>query len=114
MIDEAFERYWLGNRRELLSQNKEYREIEESYKIRSGFDWLLWALPVVVGMIVFSVVKTESEMLKWLISAGVTIVVFLVCVWIKSVISGHRSLDEVEKEVKEQAYEAFKRKLNQP
>ena len=114
MMEEDFERYWLENRRELLTKNKEYREIEESYKMRTGFDWLLWALPVVVGILTFNVVRSESEVLKWLASAGAVVVVFLVCVWVKSAVSGHRSLDEVEKEVKAQAYEAFKRKLNQP
>ena len=34
MMEEEFERYWLENRRELLAKNKEYREIEESYKMR--------------------------------------------------------------------------------
>ncbi len=114
MMEEDFERYWLENRRELLAKNKEYREIEESYKMRTGFDWLLWALPVVVGILTFNVVRSESEVLKWLASAGAVIVVFLVCVWVKSAVSGHRPLDEVEKEVKAQAYEVFKRKLNQP
>ena len=49
MKDDAFELYWQSHRRELLSKNKEYREIEESYKMRTGFDWLLWAVAAFDG-----------------------------------------------------------------
>ena len=110
MKDEEFERYWLENRKELLMKNQEYREIEESYKMRSGFDWLLWALPLVAGLLTFRIVKIDGELMEWLISTGVIVVIFLICVWAKSAMSGLRSLDEVEKEVKALAYEEFKRK----
>ena len=112
MIEGDFERYWLINRKTLLSENKEYREIEESYRMHSGFDWLLWGLPAVAGLLAYRFVSLQSEILKWLVSALAVIVVFLLCVWIKSTISGLRSLDEVEKEIKAQAFEKFKRKSN--
>lgn len=113
MKDDAFELYWQSHRRELLSKNKEYREIEESYKMRTGFDWLLWAVPLVCGILAFKLVAGANEILNWLISAAVVIVTFLLCVWIKAALSGHRSLSEVEEDVKKQAYEEFKHRLNQ-
>ncbi|EFA97870.1 hypothetical protein HMPREF9019_1682 [Hoylesella timonensis CRIS 5C-B1] len=51
--------------------------------------------------------------MNWLLSAAVVIVTFLLCVWIKATLSGHRSLSEVEEDVKKQAYEEFKHRLNQ-
>lgn len=113
MKDDAFELYWQSHRHELLSKNQEYREIEESYKMRTGFDWLLWAVPLVCGIIAFKLVDGANEILNWLLSAAVVIVTFLLCVWTKATLSGHRSLSEVEEDVKKQAYEEFKRRLNQ-
>lgn len=113
MKDEAFEQYWLVHKKEWLQQNDEYRSIEEGYKMRSGFDWLLWALPLVSGVVAFSVLPLMSELLKWILSAVVVVVVFMICVWIKSAMLGQRSLSVVENEVKQQAYQWFKEKLNQ-
>ncbi|MBQ1668521.1 MAG: hypothetical protein II063_11160, partial [Prevotella sp.] len=42
----------------------------------------------------------QRELVNWLIGAFAAIVTFVLCVWIKSIISGNRSLDEVEKEIK--------------
>lgn len=112
MKDDAFELYWQSHRREFLSKNQEYREIEESYKMRTGFDWLLWAVPLVCGILAFKLVAGANEILNWLLSAAVVIVTFLLCVWPKATLSGHRSLSEVEEDVKKQAYEEFKHRLN--
>lgn len=112
MKDDAFELYWQSHRREFLSKNQEYREIEESYKMRTGFDWLLWAVPLVCGILAFKLFAGANEILNWLLSAAVVIVTFLLCVWTKATLSGHRSLSEVEEDVKKQAYEEFKHRLN--
>jgi len=111
--DDAFELHWQSHRRELLSKNKEYREIEESYKMRTGFDGLLWAVPLVCGILAFKLVAGANEILNWLLSAAVVIVTVFLFVCVKTTHSGHRSLSEVEEDVKKQAYEEFKHRLNQ-
>ncbi len=105
---EKFEDYWLQHRNELLKKNAEYCKIKESYKMQSGFDWLLWALPLVAGIVTFNILPIMSEMFKWILSAVIVIAVFVICVWVKSATSGLRSLYDVEKEVKRQAYEKYK------
>lgn len=103
----AFEQYWTANRQSLLNSNREYRETIDSYKMHSGADWLLFALPVVAAILVFDWSPFGRELLNWILSALVAIVSFAVCVAVKSWLSGTRPLSEIEEEVKEQARRDF-------
>ena len=99
-MDEDFEKYWLMHREQLLRANDEYRRVEDSYKIKSGADLLLFGIPVVVGISFMNLCPITSELLKWLLSAVVTVACFVICVWVKSLLSGDRSIDEIEREIK--------------
>lgn len=103
----AFEQYWTANRQSLLNANREYREAIDSYKMHSGADWLLFALPVVAAILVFDWSPFGRELLNWILSALVAIVSFATCVAVKSWLSGTRPLSEIEEEVKEQARRDF-------
>ena len=46
-----FERYWTENREKILNANSEYRKVRDSYKSLSGADYLLYAIPVVAGIV---------------------------------------------------------------
>ena len=104
----AFEQYWTVNRERLLNANREYREAIDSYKMHSGADWLLFALPVVAAILVFDCSPFGRELLNWILSALVAIVSFAVCVAVKSWLSGTRPLSEIEEDVKKQARRDFK------
>ena len=103
----SFEQYWQENRQRLLRQNREYNETLESYKMHSGADWLLFAIPVVAALLVFDWHPFASELLCWIVSALVAIVCFALCVAVKSYTSHARPLSEIEAEVKEQARKTF-------
>ncbi len=98
---EDFETFWKANRERLLAENKEYQQAKNHYKMSSGADWLLFAIPAIVGILSFDHILLESEVLKWLCCAAITIVSFVVCVWIKSMTIGGRSPEEIEREIKE-------------
>ncbi len=101
-MEKDFETLWHEQKKEILTSNEEYRHIMESYKMNSGADWLLFAFPIVVAIAILEWMPTGRELLNWLIAAVAAIITFALCVWIKTLITGNRSLDEVEKEVKEQ------------
>ena len=46
-----FERYWTENREKILNANSEYIKVRDSYKSLSGADYLLYAIPVVAGIV---------------------------------------------------------------
>lgn len=100
-MEKDFETLWQEQKKEILMANEEYQQIMNSYKLNSGADWLLFAFPIVVAIAILEWMPTSKELLNWLIAAIAAIIIFAICVWVKTLITGNRSLDEVEKEVKE-------------
>lgn len=107
MNEQEFEKKWRENRHNLLQNDAEWRQLQESYKMSSGADWLLFAIPVVAGIASFNYIPLTSEILKWLVSVAITIVCFALCVWIKALISGTKSADEIERRIKEEFKESM-------
>ena len=102
MTDREFETYWKENRMTILEKNDEYRHAKENFKIHSGADLILFGIPVVAGIVSINNVPLQNELLKWIVSAVITIVCFALSVWVKSLITGTVSPDEVEQRLKEQ------------
>ena len=111
-MEKDFETLWKENKKRILEADPEYRKIIDSYKMNSGADWLLFALPAVVAIIILDWNPFQRELVNWLIGAIAAIVTFALCVWIKSIISGNRSLDEVEKEIKNRCLDNYNRTGN--
>ena len=101
MTEQEFEIYWKQHRDEILRHSKDYADAKESFKMHNGADLILFGLPIVAGVVFMNNVNVGNEMLLWLLSAVVTILTYVVCVWIKSVFSGTDSPDEVERRIKE-------------
>lgn len=113
--DEDFERWWKDNKGDILREDADYQRVQNSYKIKSGADLLLFGIPVVAGIVSMSYIPVESEILKWIISAVITIAVFLVCVWVKSTTIPGETLSEIEERLKQKfsdEWEKNKTKLN--
>ena len=106
----TFEQYWQKNRQRLLNDNPEYREAIEGYKMKSGADWLLFAIPVVAGIVSISYIPIEHELLRWIASIGITVVVFVLCVFVKSLTIPGRPLSEIEADVKRRYFESLNHK----
>lgn len=102
MDKNEFEKYWKENREQILSKNDEYVKAKNCFKMTSGADWLLFAFPVVAGILFMNYCPIKHELLKWLASAVVTIIIFVICVWIKSMTSDSSSPEELEQKIKEQ------------
>ena len=81
---ERFEALWREQGYRLLREDGEYKQLSESYRLRTGGDFLLFGIPLLAG------------------------VVFMLCVWVKSAAGGSKSAAEVERRVKERCYERFR------
>lgn len=101
MSDKEFEEYWRKNRLSILANDEEYRRAKDNFKLNSGADMLLWGIPVVAGILFMNNVHLANELLNWIASAAVTVACFVVCMWIRTVVAGCGSPDEVEKSLKE-------------
>ena len=85
----------------ILEKNDEYRHAKENFKIHSGADLILFGIPVVAGIVSINNVPLQNELLKWIVRAVITLVCFALSVWVKSLITGTVSPDEVEQRLKE-------------
>lgn len=102
MTEKEFDNYWRQNRNRILDGNEEYRKAKEDFKMRSGSDWILFGLPVVAGIVFMNNCHLRSELLTWIASAGVTVVCFAACVWVKSLITGSSSPGEIEARIRKE------------
>ncbi len=109
MTEQEKQQAWMRERKRLLSENKEYQQTLDGYKMKSGADWILFAIPVVAGIVSFNYIPITNELLRWVATVGVTILVFAICVFIKSMTIPGRTLEEIEREVKEQFFQQLEK-----
>lgn len=102
---EEFEEKWLANKKRLLMEDEEYKKAIESYEMKSATDWLLFIIPIVSGIISMQYIPISHELLLWVASIGITIVVFAVCVMVKSMMNPHRAISDIEADVKRRYWE---------
>lgn len=107
-----FEAYWEANRRRMLDADEEYKKAVSSYKLNSGADWLLFAFPVVVAIVVLDWSPFAGEFLNWVVGALAAVVTFVACVAIKTQMSGTRPLSDIEADVKRRAQEEYEKQLS--
>ena len=105
MTEKEFNDWWKENRRDILQTDKAYKERENSYKIKSGADLLLFAIPALAGIIFLESGLVKHEMLNWLASAAVVIVTFLVSAFIKSQMIPGDSLYDIEQRIRQQLHD---------
>lgn len=104
---ELFENWWLSSKQRVLAEDREYREAVETYKMKSGADWLLFGIPVVTGILCVQHLPIQHEILRWVASIAITVVVFAICVFFKSLSHPHRPISDIEADVKKRYWEKY-------
>ena len=110
--NEVFENWWQINKQKVLDEDREYHEAVETYKMKSGADWLLFGIPVVTGIICVQALPINHEILRWVVSIVITVVVFVICVFVKSLSHPHRPISDIEADVKKRCLEEYLRTGN--
>jgi len=112
-MEPAFKEYWNTNRDRLLREDPEYDEALKSYGMKSGADWILFGIPVVAGIVAMQMLPVQHELLRFALSVVITIVAFVISVFVKSATSPHRALSDIENDIRERVYSEWKKeKLN--
>ena len=105
--DETFENWWSANKQWVLAEDREYSDAVGTYKITSGADWLLFGIPVVTGILCIQYIPIASEVLRWVVSFIVAVVVSAGCVYVKSLSNPHRPIGDIEADVKQRCWEKY-------
>lgn len=108
-FEDEFELLWLERRKRILAADEEYRMATDGYRMTSGADWLLFGMPVVAAILVLDMSFFSSELLNWVVSAAVAVVMFGGAVFVKSLITGGRSVSEIEADIKKRCREEYDR-----
>lgn len=105
MTEKEFETYWKKHRNEILSEDSDYMHAKENFGMHNGANLILFGIPIVIGIVFMNNIHFKTEILTWAASAAVTIVAYAICVWIKALIFGVGSPDEVEQRIKQKKKE---------
>jgi hypothetical protein len=62
-MEKDFEVLWKENRKHILESDPEYKKIVESYKMKSGADWLLFGIPVMAAIVILETSPFGREFL---------------------------------------------------
>lgn len=102
MEDKDFEILWLQNRERLLAEDAEWQAMKESYKVHGVTDVLFYAIPIIVGIMCLDYLPIANELLRWVVCAGIIIVVMAICMLMRTAGKGVKSASDIEKRVKEE------------
>ncbi len=105
---ESFEHIWREQGYRLLREDEEYRQLADSYKMKTASDYALFVIPLLIGVAFMDLAPIAHEMLRWVACAAVVVVAFVVCAWVKTAFGGAKSASDVEKRIKERCYERFR------
>ena len=105
--EKEFEVLWQKQKGRLLMDDREYKEAIGAYNMTSGADWLRFGIPVVAGIVSVEYIPISHEILRWVASVVIIVVVFAICVWIKSLSHPHRAIEDIEADVKRRAYQEY-------
>lgn len=104
---ERFEQLWDEQKYVYLQADEGWQRVKESYKMRTWSDYVLFAVPLVVGVLALDFVNVEREFLRWALCAVAVLVAFVVCTWLKTAFGGAESAVDVERRVKERCFRHF-------
>ena len=107
MTDKQFDKFWADNRQKFLQQNTQYREASEKYGSSPVRNFLTMAIPIAAGIMVVEHSGIEHEILKWVVSAVVTVVCFVACVWVRQLMTRSKTPSEIEEDIRRE----LKRKM---
>lgn len=102
MEDKDFEILWLQNRERLLAEDAEWQAMKDGYRVHGAADVLFYAIPIVVGIVCLDYLPISNELLRWVVCAGIIILVMAICMMIRTAGKGVKSASEIEKRVKEE------------
>lgn len=105
MTEIEFDTYWTSHKTQILNANADYQKAKSDYGTTGGADLLLYAVPVVTGILAMEYCPLERELLRWLLCAGVVIACFVVCVWVKSLVTDSQPPEAVENKIRQRLHD---------
>lgn len=107
-----FEIYWESHKADLIRQAPRAlkEERENNGKMNTAGDWLLFALPIIVILGFTNTDFIKSELLRFVVALAIGLVCFVITVYVKPLVSGKRSIVNIDADIKAYFYGIYKEK----
>lgn len=110
-----FEIYWDKHKADLIRQAPRAlkEERENSDKMNTSGDWLLFALPVIVIIGFTNTDFIKNELLRFIVALVIGMACFVVTVYIKPYVTGKRSIVDIDADIKNYFYSVYKERRSE-
>lgn len=105
-----FEDYWKANSQRLVESAPPVlrEERKENGKMNTMGDWLLFLVPLFVGIGFMNTGVIKSEMLNLIAGLVVVVLSFGLAMMARPYVTGKRSVTEIDEDIKAHFYEVYK------
>lgn len=111
-MEKEFEDFWAAHRTTLIARAPQTlkSERENSSKMNTAGDWLLFALPIIVMIWFLNSGLIANELLNFVAAAAIGIALQVPTMLLKPYVTGKRSVADIEKDIKLHFYDVYKAK----
>ena len=110
-MDKDFENYWNTHQKRLIlnAPEKMQKELLAAGRLDTPADWICFVIPIGVGILIQSFLKMKSEILSFLITIVIMILLFALMQMLKPYISKKKTEAQVLEEIKQYYYRRYKK-----
>lgn len=111
-MEKEFEDYWNSHRARLIrrcpASLKDERQ--NSSKMNTAGDWLLFIVPVVAMILFINHGFIKNEMINLVVTLVIGIIVYVLSDMLKPYVTGKRNVVDIDKDIKRHFYQIYKEK----
>lgn len=110
-MEKDFETFWKENQRLLvLNAPKQMRDdMLRASRLDTPIDWICFAVPIVVGILLQPMLPIRSEILSWIATLSVVVVLFVLLQIVRPYFSKKKTETQALEAIKRYYYEQYKR-----
>ncbi len=111
-MEKEFEDFWAAHRPTLIARAPQTlkSERENSAKMNTAGDWLLFALPIIAMIWFLNSALIANELLNFVAAAAIGIVLQVPTMLLKPYVTGKRSVADIDKDIRQHFYTIYKEK----
>ena len=110
-MEKEFEEFWTAHSKQLIDKAPKHFKDERNSNLGMNTigDWLVWIVPVAVGIWLKDYKFVSSGVINFLILLGICVVCVVVSQMIRPYVTGKRSVAEIDNEIKQYYYRLYQR-----
>ncbi len=111
-MEKEFEDYWNMHRARLIRRcpTSLKDERQNSSKMNTAGDWLLFIVPVVAMILFINHGFIKNEMINLVVTLVIGIIIYVLSDMLKPYVTGKRNVVDIDKDIKRHFYQIYKEK----